>query len=305
MQSTILYTIRKNNLFGFISETGQVIAEPLYEKAYAMSHGYGLIEENGLQGLIDYKGNILLNPMYNGVTILDKEIFGIKKKDKYALFALDGKQLCTFDYYTIFPFEEGLACAYKETGMGYLNKNGEEEIPFLFSYAESFQQNHAWVKMHNKYRFINRSGVFAQEACYDWYRKYEQGYIVNIGGSISDDECYGGKFGLLSMDGKEITAMIYDSLDGFFEGYSLVRQGKFFGAINEEGVLTAPIIFEQQVRFSEGLASVQKDYKYGYVNLDNQLIIKHQFRWAGIFRKGVANVALNDLEGFIDTKGKF
>ncbi len=300
-----LYTIKKNNLYGFIDGEGTIIAEPIYTKAYEMPYSYGLVEKDGLYGLISSKGDFVLALEYKAITILDKFLFGIKKEEKFALISVDRKQLTGFDYLSIFPFSEGLAAVYKETGFGYLNEKGEKVIPFHFYFANPFHNGIAVVILNNKCGLIDQQGQFVQKPKYDWCRAYKNCYHVNIGGKISDDECYGGKSGLLSLDGREITPLIFDDLDGFMDGLSHVRQGDLFGEINEAGELTNPIIFNQRVRFSDGLGAVQKDNKYGYVDLQNQLVIPYQYNWAGNFNQGVADVRINEKVGFINKQGDF
>jgi hypothetical protein len=296
-----LYPIRKKGLYGFINSSGAVVAEPVYTMSYFLN-GYGVIEKNDLQGLIETNGKILMEPEYERIVVLSKNIFGVRKNGKYALFS-SGKQLTDFIYSWVSSFSEGLALASDESSAGYINEKGEKEIPFVYSNGDPFLNGSAMVLQSGRYGLINRKGLFITKVIYDWYKKYEKGYIVNIGGKILDEECSGGKFGLLSESGEEIAPMIYDDIAGFFDGCSSVCIGKLFGSINEEGKLIAPVLFNQRVKFSEGLAPVQKDFKYGYVDLNNKLVIKHDYRWAGPFVKGIANVTLDESDVFINKEG--
>ena len=55
-------------------------------------------------------------------------------------------------------FAEGLAAMKLKGKWGYIDKNGNQTIPFQFDEADAFKDNLARVKQNDKYGFIDKSG---------------------------------------------------------------------------------------------------------------------------------------------------
>jgi len=57
------------------------------------------------------------------------------------------------------------------------------------------------------------------------------------------------KWGMLNLNGDEITPSVYDHIDLFYGDYTIVKQGDKFGIMNNKGALVVPVQYEKISRF--------------------------------------------------------
>lgn len=101
-----------------------------------------------------------------------------------------------------------------------------------------------------------------------------------------------GKYGLLGIDGKEITQAIYDSISAitYKEGMFLVKQENKVGVINMKGKNVIPIEYEtisadnyyhegSQYQKTGFIVSkkTEEGYRYGYINYKGNVILKPEY----------------------------
>lgn len=95
------------------------------------------------------------------------------KDDRYGLLDCYGKPLIPCEYALIFmPVTEGLTPVCKEAGpdeyrWGYLNRLGEEVIPFQYAVASGFSEGLAAVYDGEKYGYIDTAGNWVIPPVYD------------------------------------------------------------------------------------------------------------------------------------------
>jgi WG containing repeat len=78
-----------------------------------------------------------------------------------------------------------------------------------------------------------------------------------------------------------------------------------WGFCDKTGYVSIPTIYESVDWFSEGISVIKKDDKYGYINKLGKVIIPPQFDDALAFNEGHALIEVNDLWGMIDRNGDF
>ena len=158
---------------------------------------------------------------------------------------------------------------------------------FVCMYDYSIEEKEYKVKVFNKeseqiYKeYANIQGI-QTETTYDGipYEKSVLKYKAN------------GKYGLLSIDGKEITKPVYDQISAitYKEGMLLVKQGEQSGVINMNGKQVIPVEYESitadnyynkdSLYQKAGFIVSKKNedgYRYGYIDYKGKKIIDTQY----------------------------
>lgn len=101
-----------------------------------------------------------------------------------------------------------------------------------------------------------------------------------------------GKYGLIGLEGKEITKAIYDEIDSlpYKEGELLVKQNEKYGVINIKGNKLIEIQYdtiavdeyytdENRYQYAGYIVSIktQEGYRYGYLNREGKEILKAEY----------------------------
>ncbi len=171
--------------------------------------------------------------------------------------------------------------------------------------------------LHAQPQPANPPPVPAWTRQYDTFSRSEDVYIVSKGD----------KKGVVSLAGKPVTKLVYDTILPFREGMAIVgtlQRGRFktrgkYGFINKEGRLVVPMVHYYVSSFSEGLASIDAGYLHiMYVNQQGDTAISMRGGFGEDFQGGMAAVGVGDELGgilikdgnpfrnrrnFIDTQG--
>jgi len=103
---------------------------------------------------------------------------------------------------------------------------------------------------------------------------------------------YGGKWGLIDKEGKEVLSPKYDFIGKFHEGYAEVIKGGEF-IIGFGGIINMDVLY----RLS-GYGG-----KKGFIDTTGKEVIPCVYDWVENFKDGKAKVNLNGRTFYIDTKG--
>jgi hypothetical protein len=123
-------TIGKNNLYGFIDESKQIVIPIKFDRVWSFFDGVAKAIYKGKNVYIDTKGKILFESDINPETM--QESIGF--------------------------FYEGLAIKIKNGKYGFVNKNGEEIIPIIYDNAHEFKDGTALVFKNKNPFYINMKG---------------------------------------------------------------------------------------------------------------------------------------------------
>lgn len=155
-------------------------------------------ENNGKRGLIN-----LISPFKDGLSLVELEIWNEEKhKDEtfYGFIDKNGNVSIDFIYEKARNFREGLCAVMKNGKWGYINDKGEIVIPFIYSYADDFVDGYAVVYNDNgKCGFINNNNVFVIPPKYDLAENFSEGFAV-----IKKNGIYGlvDRYGFCTLDYK-------------------------------------------------------------------------------------------------------
>ncbi len=153
------------------------------------------------------------------------------KNGKYALFNNKGVQLTQPLYNSSSYPSEGLIATQKGYLWGYLDRAGNEVIPFRYTRASNFQNGLAIVYVNReKMGFIDTNGTMVIPAVYEFARHFSEGYAA-----VQKN----GKWGYINRKGKPITTFKYDKAESFKDGKAKVwiqeENQLFSGYIDTKG----------------------------------------------------------------------
>ena len=156
------------------------------------------------------------------------------------------------DNETPLVFCEGLAAAEKEGKFGYVNAENQPVIPFVYDWADAFDEGLAVVKRGELFGLIDKQGceIFAPE--YEDLRWRSDNGVVML--------CDEGRWTLRSRQGEAVTENTFDFIFDFSEGLASVRAGHKYGYIDRTGTIVIPVRYDEAYSFSaEGLATVVRN----------------------------------------------
>lgn len=297
-----LYPIQIGDKFGYISYSGELVINPIYDRAYSFSEGLASVKKDGKYFYINEIEDIV--------------------------FYVDGNYAGTFS--------EGLASFTNNRQGGYIDRTGNVVIPAQYRYAKDFSHGFAAVKDNGVYFYINPEGENIFNSTYEECYAFNEGYgVVRI--IVEDDQGLKTKIKhIIDTDGKVVLApqdfsiysnkvsngLIYGKKGndrGFFTitGEMLINLGSMTSSSFSEGFATvyddktdkAGLIdvkgnwiiepqYEHLLDLKEGLIAYQKDLRWGFLDIDGNEVITNLFREVLNFSKGMAIVnPRNGYEG--------
>ncbi|HEY9115116.1 MAG TPA: WG repeat-containing protein [Bacteroidales bacterium] len=276
----IAAVLSKGNKVGFIDSNGNEIIPCKYDynelDKYRFSEGRAFVRSGDSYGYIDITGKTVIDFQYSKAFHFQDGFALVRDKNKaYCLIEPDGKVIVTLvgctDYH---DSSEGLIGLKIEGKWGFLDKTGNEVIPFIYDYAGQFSEGLVSVVKGKKEMFIDKSGTIVLEP---------KGVIVSGGfhdgmAKVEKKE----KVGFINREGEIVIPCIYSIAYDFKDGYAVVQEsgwnGKEYhtvsGLIDKTG---APItafengLVDPETRHSDGLfKAYNKEFIYSYVSITGE-----------------------------------
>lgn len=151
-----------------------------------------IFEYNGTRGLVE-----LIHPFNNGLSRV--ELNKLTKDDKicYGFINKEGQVVIDFIYGDAKDFKDNLCAVKYASQWGYINTNGEIVIPFKYDYADTFSEGLALVKDNGKWGFVNYLGEEVISIQYDLAFPFSGGFAV-----VKKNGRYGlvDKYGFCTLD---------------------------------------------------------------------------------------------------------
>lgn len=221
-------------------------------------------------------------------------------------------------------FRDGYAVITQMVGekelSGVINLEGEEVIPpsiehRLGNYDDGFFK---FTGEAAKYGYIDLTGKVVIEAEYS-KTTWVENNMVRLQKGFKD-------WGIMNMQGEEVTPFIYKSIGSWHDGRALVKKNKKYGYLNEQGEVAIDLEYAYALGFEKGIALVEKDGKIGFIDPQNEVKIDFQYddfklitdvvedasSMSGygntnerfIMEEGYIIVSRDGLWGYIDTEGQ-
>lgn len=251
--------VLKGHAYGLVDTNATVLAEPVYsmigpyvqsvrrvQKGWGRTNYYSEAIDPAREGAIDSLGKVIVPAKYDAVD-------GFWRSDDFTLVALDGKvgvyridgkkvasptyDRVAFVYASNVVWKDAQPSKKKRRGRRKEEDSPSAEAPPLF---DSFGL--AEVQRDRLYGWLDSSGTERIAPKHDdlnsprtnndsavWYRK-------------------GGKWGLVRLNGKELTQPIYDDYTSWNGTHCIVRSGDHYGILNTRGKETQPLVY-RSIRF--------------------------------------------------------
>ena len=168
--------VKKNNLFGYIKKTGEVLLEPQYDEAYPFSEGKAVVRKNGTSFIIDQTGKKLYQFEGNytsiGHFVNNRLVISNSSSQGYLVYNPD-----TFEFNYLYNIQQ-------------TNELGQNTIThFPYDYCGQFSDECAVVGFVNengdyKYSHINLNGERLYDKEWDYASDFSEGYAV-VGNNIT------------------------------------------------------------------------------------------------------------------------
>ena len=286
----------ENGLWGFISTSGAVVIEPIYEEVSDFDGSYIRVRKDGKWGIITSGNKTLFPCQYDSITSFTEGVALAEANGAKFYLYKNGKIKALPSSYDFFEFSEGFARVRdnKKGKWGYVDLKGVIRINPRFDTASDFKAGHAVVTDNGKTYSINKAGdkhqlpfnpaqkvvVFSNGA----------GYVENLNGTLS-----------FFTKGFNLTPGEYKEINDFSEGMARVRSvNGSIAYLTEDGTVALRIKgYSDAGDFSEGKTWVKRNSLYGYIDTKGALVIDTLFSYASNFNNQLAYVARGQRQGVI------
>lgn len=157
--------VKSNDLWGFINSKGELKIKCQYKQAHNFQGNFVWVKQNNKWGLINIENKIIIPFEYDYISYYKEGLAYVEKNNKWGFIDTLGHIIIPFVFSQAFEFSEGLALVcYNDSTCGYINKNGETAIPFVYSinFGGDFMEGMAEVRLEkndtSRYGFINNRG---------------------------------------------------------------------------------------------------------------------------------------------------
>ena len=301
-----LMPVCKDDLWGYIDVTGEVVIPIQFDDADNFRNGYAVVESNDKDGAIDVNGNVVIPCIYDKLNPFNKSGYAVAQKDGlYGVISLGGKIAVSHEYedMSISPDENGFLPAKKNGLWGVVDVNtGKEAVPFVYKFIKGCGEGLVSVRnSENRWGFVDTKGELKVPCKYSDAEDFSYGVA-----KVKADN----KFGYINHEGKEITPIVYAMwgdlmISTFSAGLCYVKRYGKYGFIDNEGKDAIAFVYEDAKDFTDaGLAPVKKDGKWGYINASGDQVIPFNYDWAdNHFYEDLAIVKIDGKAGFVDKNG--
>ena len=261
------FSLRKDNLFGVIDRSGNIIIEPKYDDVKIPNPEkpvFVCYEGDSTKVLNERKEEILTDydkvepiQLQNTVNdlIYEKSVLKYQQDGKYGLIDFEGKRITKpiYDSIDSLNYKEGQLLVKQDGKTGVINIKGNTLIDI-------------------KYDQINVDGYYTKENGYNY-----SGYIV----STTTDQGY--RYGYINYDGKLLLEPNYNQLSRVTQiqdnnnAYIICAENGRYGVMkNDESIIPNEY---QSIEYDEGnnLFTIEKGKKYGIANIEGNIIVPTEY----------------------------
>lgn len=328
---------RKDRLWGWVNDDGEIIAEPAFDEVMASAEKYLIVRKGTGLFLVDAKGKTVqeIHAGKEDVVLTNSAlIYGVKPS--FYLVDLLKSHPSLLRYDEAGDISSGVIVVRKDSLYGYVDVQGKEiaapenvavslGTEKLLFVKQGLNDDFAAYDKNMKLQFhlekgLHFLGPYKEARAKVINQSGLMGFVDEQGKSVS--QCryalvgdfqngraifrsINGLYGYLDADGKEVIPATYKFVSDFdAKGYAAVIKDKLFGFIHVSGNVVVPFQYDNVLSLNEGIASVEKDGKVGYINMQNKKIIPFTFDEAFQVREDLALVRMGVYWGYINAKGK-
>jgi len=301
LSATRMLPFRKDSLYGFINNSGEVKVQPIYEAVGEYSEGLCLVYKNNKAGYISKSGDEIIPAFYDEAEPFHNNVAIVTESGISGVIDRNGKMLIPLSYDEISDYEDGLAAASKSGVFGFIDKNGKTVIPFIYETAGPFNEGTAVCMLQGKYGIINTSGNTVVPFEYDAVENFRNG-VARVR--------QGDKWGLVNKESQIVVAPVYDDIGIYSSGRALVVLNKKAGYIDTTGTVIIPLIYDtppdlmERSGFINNRAVIRSNGKYGVIDLMGKKTVPFRFQEMSLLSDTTLfAVKLNGKWGVTDRTG--
>jgi len=276
MTSCIVQTF--DNEWLLIDPSDKIIDSLAYVNYTANQSGYYPVSSGSSWGLIDLRGKVIIEPSYQSIKVIDDDICIAKKYDKYGVISLDQKILMPYEYNRIDPTGEGMLRV-KKNGK-YAFYSNYQKLSKDYDYASHMEDGYFYTKNNdNSYTILDRkfqkqSTIKADKIEYGGEGKWK--YKEN------------GRWGIMEVDGTQVTPPLYDLMNRYQEGYIIMSIDDGWGYLDKNGEVFIPPELPLAWEFKNGYARIFHRNGVGFINKEKILVVDSRMFEVRDFYNGLA-----------------
>ena len=263
--SGALLSVVKDGGYGVMHENGNLLSSFDYNEVSLLTdytgqwysgipynYQFAQVKKNGKYGLIDQQGKVIAEPRFQELMVMSSDVIGFKDNDKWGwLRVADGEIVQP-------PLYDELGKSYLFAHSLVIHLNGKQGIAHE---SGKVLINPEHERLYNIYL---KTGKYVQ-----FFKDKQSGLMDSLGkivlpavyGSLSS--CNGsdflrieerGLYGLIDVNGKEVTPPLYDKINDFVRGHAVVEKAGRMGVIDKNGeLILSPVYPQIEFRNSSGL----------------------------------------------------
>lgn len=287
-----------------IDRNGKEILPSKYDGIETFKGNVAAVKIGEKFGLINSKGNVLIPPLYDQIEVSDNNVAIVTKGRKMGVLTLDNKELVSLIYDKVTGFGKNFFLVGNDGKWGLIAANDHLIIPVAFWKIERFNESYIASNSAGSALFDSKGNrmtefIYEAEIKYPVFGNTKNGFIVfnkidkayqyydkllDIEATPNEkrqlfyyDE---GGWGLMNINGQEITKPLFDKLNirkvfGItVRGHSLIavsRDDKW-GVINRYGEVIVDLLYDDLTICGLGFI-VQKEGKFGAVSFNGKILI--------------------------------
>jgi hypothetical protein len=336
LQTSIFLPFSRNEMWGYLDETGKEMLKPEFTEANFFSEGLAVISKNDRYGYISKTGKEIIPVVYEEAEPFHHNYAVAKKNGKFGLINRSNQSVVPFLFDDLSEPSEGVCVAVQNDKSGYVSTSGKKITEFVFDIANDFKDGYAIVITDDLSGLLNQDGTFAID------QKYESLHFIN---DILLKAKLNGKWGIVNVSGETILPFEYDAIGEMHENRILLAKNKKLGFADASGKTVIPLSFPysenmlttakfreghavlfQKTKtilidtsgtkipfpsfedigiFSEGFIPFRKNKKWGYADLNGKIKIQNKYESVSAFENGFAKVSAKTGVGLINKNAEF
>jgi len=159
--------LHEDGVWGFLNQKGETIIDFDFDEATNFINGRAIVTTNSVSGLIDENGRVIIDPQFDKIYFTGTD-FLVVKDEKAGVMDASGKMTLELKYDAFWTNNTDDIIPVRQGGAwGYIDREGEIEIPFQFDECFPFNGDVAAVFKDGHYGFIDRSGSLIVQPEYD------------------------------------------------------------------------------------------------------------------------------------------
>jgi hypothetical protein len=294
-----------NNKFGYNDTSGKIVIAAKYNLASEFMGNIAAVSINEKWGIIDKKGNELTKIIYDKLMPEpQKPIVWVIIGTKMGLINLQGKEISPIQYdNTQYFYSEKLAPVQKGENWGFIDFMGKEVVKCKYKSVANFSNERAWISNGNGIGFINEQGIEIIP-----FKFSEAEYYFDDNGLCKVQTQKDGDYTLIDKNGSSVFSYYKQILRFDTKTYAL-KTNSGINFVNAKNQLMGSTAYRRLTPPLEGekvrLWRVENSNgKLGFINENMKIAINCIYDDAESFFNGLCIVKLKNRWGIIDTTGK-